>query len=243
MKVSDDDLKRLNDTITAFNNKIMNISEDLRAIQPKLIPLYRDKSSLSNLTRHNFEYYINQLKKYMEPGSELSAEMHKGLTQWESETIKSGLDKINEYRVKERERVSKLVSPETGTMGTIQRANLLPKKENLKTVSKKDRPQYAHNILQMAIRADKETKAAQYKQNLLDAVEREFGSNSVSYKRVKSMSKRKLYDAYFSSPFLSIDWVYDSLQEENLRERKFEEALNNIDIEDEEALNNIDIEE
>ena len=117
-------------------------------------------------------------------------------------------------------------------MGTIQRANLLPKKENLKTVSKEDRPQYAHNILQMAIRADKETKAAQYKQNLLDAVEREFGSNSVSYKRVKSMSRRKLYDAYFSSPFLSIEWVYDSLQEENLRERKFEEALNNIDTGD-----------
>lgn len=136
------------------------------------------------------------------------------LTQYDVEKAKYNVESINKRRAAERRKYKP--SAEKGTLGTIQQTGLAPRKLNLnKDIS--NWKKFSESLEREARGKFTEERANRYKDNYIKAIYNVMPAGPLRKKLlniVNDLNPSELYDAFYVSPELNIEYIYDPIEAE-----------------------------
>lgn len=214
-KVDEVRLKRL---VKNFNAKIRRIEKnrpEIAALQPPKENLKALRETLKGMSRVDINYQLKKMENYLKKGAELpyTTKQDVNTTVWEKKEIDRAVRTIN---ARNKALIQKYEPSTTkGTMGTIERNNLQPRKNRVNTIQPKDYNRYVSNLFKQVMQNDVE-RNERYKENFLKAVENIMGENSKLYQVVKNMDSDLLTKYYYTEPLLQLTFVYDPKDAEEI---------------------------
>jgi hypothetical protein len=139
-------------------------------------------------------------------------------TKWEKHEVALAVRRINLER--KRELQTAAPSTEKGTMGTVQRNNLLPKKFEFEKIKASDWGKFKASAFKQAQPSYKNAKADLYKENYLKAFSNVMGdlNGNLSPKaqalfdKISQLDGDTIANAAYSDPILDLNFIYDPLQ-------------------------------
>lgn len=131
-------------------------------------------------------------------------------TKYEYHEVKLEVNRINRVRKKLREDAD--VSPNKGTMGTIEDQALQPKPFNFNKMEKRDWEKFKKGTRKMASDYYNSTRYSRYKENYIKALDilGEYGEPVKEL--VSKIDDEKFYKAQFDDPILGIQFISDPLE-------------------------------
>lgn len=201
--------------INRFNRELkraQKINPELSDILPKKLNFKDVKSSIQ--TRKDLKNFMST--SAMATAKTLSTPYvnEKGLilTQYDIEKAKYNVSVINKRRAAERKKYKP--SAERGTLGTIRKTGLAPRKLNLnKDIS--NWKKFSESLEREARGKFTEERANNYKANYIKAIYSEMPQGELRKKLlnlVNDLPASTLYDSFYINPDLSIDYVYDPIE-------------------------------
>ena len=212
------DEARLKRLVRNFNSKIRRIEKnrpEIAAIQPPKENLKALRETLKGMSRVDINYQFKKMENYLKKGAELPYTTKQGVntTVWEKKEIDRAVRTIN---ARNKVLIQKYEPSTTkGTMGTIERNNLQPRKNRVNTIQPKDYNRYVSNLFKQVMQDDA-GRNERYKTNFLKAVENIMGENSKLYQVVKNMDSALLTKYYYTEPLLQLTFVYDPKDAEEI---------------------------
>lgn len=212
------DEARLKRLVKNFNSKIRRIEKnrpEIAALQPPKENLKALRETLKGMSRVDINYQFKKMENYLKKGAELPYTTKQGVntTVWEKKEIDRAVRTIN---ARNKALIQKYEPSTTkGTMGTIERNNLQPRKNRVNTIQPKDYNRYVSNLFKQVMQNDAE-RNERYKENFLKAVENIMGENSKLYQVVKNMDSALLTKYYYTEPLLQLTFVYDPKDAEEI---------------------------
>ena len=212
------DEARLKRLVKNFNAKIRRIEKnrpEIAALQPPKENLKALRETLKGMSRVDINYQFKKMENYLKKGAELPYTTKQGVntTVWEKKEIDRAVRTIN---ARNKALIQKYEPSTTkGTMGTIERNNLQPRKNRVNTIQPKDYNRYVSNLFKQVMQNDVE-RNERYKENFLKAVENIMGENSKLYQVVKNMDSALLTKYYYTEPLLQLTFVYDPKDAEEI---------------------------
>lgn len=212
------DEARLKRLVKNFNAKIRRIEKnrpEIAALQPPKENLKALRETLKGMSRVDINYQFKKMENYLKKGAELPYTTKQGVntTVWEKKEIDRAVRTIN---ARNKALIQKYEPSTTkGTMGTIERNNLQPRKNRVNTIQPKDYNRYVSNLFKQVMQNDA-GRNERYKENFLKAVENIMGENSKLYQVVKNMDSGLLTKYYYTEPLLQLTFVYDPKDAEEI---------------------------
>lgn len=209
---------RLKNLVKRFNAKIRRVEKnrpELSALQPPKENLKALRETLKGMSRVDINYQFKKMENYLKKGAELPYTTKQGVntTVWEKKEIDRAVRTLN---ARNKALIQKYEPSTTkGTMGTIERNNLQPRKNRVNTIQPKDYNRYVSNLFKQVMQNDVE-RNERYKENFLKAVENIMGENSKLYQVVKNMDSDLLTKYYYTEPLLQLTFVYDPKDAEEI---------------------------
>lgn len=226
IKWSEKDAQQLKKTVLKFNQKVKAVNKKYPYIA-KYQPIKINYDDLEHLvrqgTRKDYQSLIRRYEAYLQQGAELPYTTKEGvnITIWERDNI----DKIFKEINKKRQREIEEYQPSTykGTMGTIERNNLRPRKNTIESVKAKDFQRFKESLEKQLIMFD--NKHEKYKTNFLKGIENVFGEDSELYDLISRMKADDAVKLYYNNPLLQLDFIYDP-QDAEIIENTMIEQIN-----------------
>lgn len=214
-KADEAKLKKLVKNLNAKIRRIEKNRPEIAALQPPKENLKALRESLKGMSRVDINYQFKKMENYLKKGAELPYTTKQGVntTVWEKKEIDRAVRTINARNKALIQRYEP--STTKGTMGTIERNNLQPRKNRVNTIQPKDYNRYVSNLFKQVMQNDAE-RNEQYKENFLKAVENVMGENSKLYQVVKNMDSALLTKYYYTEPLLQLTFVYDPKDAEEI---------------------------
>lgn len=212
IKWREKDSKKIESIVRQFNRKIRKIAKktpDIASIQPKLASARELKSKLKQYDRNYYNKTVAKMERYLRNGAEMPYTTKEGVntTLWQKKEIDNAFKSINAQRRKEVEKYNPSIY--TGTTGSIEGANLLPRKNTVESIKPRNWEKFVENIENQMLGETAEQRQSKYKKNFLHAVEVTIGKDSRLYKLLESTPMDKLYQYYFTEPLLQISFTSD----------------------------------
>ena len=166
-----------------------------------------------------------KLERYLRKGAELPYTTKSGVntTVWQKKEIDNAFRAINA----QRKALLKKYNPSqyTGTMGAIEEYGIKPRENTVQRIEPKNWDSYVENIQNQAREINFIRKQELYKQNFLKGVQNVFGRGRL-YNRLMGINSEKLVELYFTNPIISIGFIYDPKEAEEIEQRINEEIDN-----------------
>lgn len=218
------DTKKIANLVRTFNAKI---TRTLKA-HPEWAEYLPERLTTSDLknrieTRQDFNRELKSYQRFMKKGAETPLMSQTGIktTQWEKKEVGYKIAQINRLRTLERKKAD--VSTYKGTMGTIKNNNLLPKTFNFNKIKPKEWEKYMQTVNNQIRSTYHNEKMEKYKSNYLKAIDNIFGSSAGEIIDIVSeIPAEKLMRMYYDDPVLQIDFVYDPLELQTIKENIIE---------------------
>lgn len=215
-----EDRKKISNLVRTFNSKI---TRTLKA-HPELAEFLPEKINVQDLTssiktRQDFNRVVKSNQRFMKKGAEAPVMNSQGVktTKWEKKEVALKVAQINRARTNERKKAD--VSTYKGTMGTIENNNLLPKTFNFNKMKPKEWEKYIQTVNNQIQSTYYDEKMEKYKLNYLKAIENIFGdAGGEIIDIVTGIPAEKLMRMYYDDPVLQIDFVYDPLELQTIKE-------------------------
>lgn len=222
MKFSKKDEDELSKLVKNFNAKIRRVKKkhpELAFIQPAKLSKSEIKTSYADAPKILYRKAISGYKKYLARGAEMPYTTKSGVntTLWQKREIDRQFRTINAQRKKEIAKYQPSIYK--GTMNAIQNMNLKPRKNTVEEIRPKSWGRFVENLERQAYR---NVSKKRYKENYLKAILNEFGTGKL-YERFEAVPEDKLYQMYFDSPYLQIDFIYDPHEKEVVSKYMLEE--------------------
>lgn len=212
IKWRDKDRKKIASVVRAFNSKRTRLIKQVPELVDFLPPKMISKEIQAGITtRREFNRTVASLERFLRPGAEKTISTKGGVktTVWQKKEAEIKLRILNRQRKKRHDKAS----PVTGTMNTIERMALEPKKnfawgnENrtekdwaafLKAVEKQSKDSYWANRDKI------------YRENYLKATKDQWGDKRTKEMRaiIEGLSAEDIVDAQYFSSLLAIDFLY-----------------------------------
>lgn len=212
------DEAKLKKLVKNFNAKIRRVEKnrpEIAVLQPPRENLKALRESLKGMSRIDINYQFKKMENYLKKGAELPYTTKQGVntTVWEKKEIERAVRTINARN----KAIIKKYEPSTtkGTMGTIERNNLQPRKNRVNTIQPKDYGKYVSNLFKQVLKNDGE-RNERYKENFLKAVANIMGENSKLFKMVSKIDAELLTKYYYTEPLLQLTFVYDPKEAEDI---------------------------
>lgn len=215
-------MDELGKLVKKFNAKIARIKTrkpELSQYQPEKISLRELRKQLKELPANETKVEINKLKRYLTKGAEDIYTTKKGvnITLWEKKNIDLAFRRINARNKKLIEKYAP--STYKGTMGTIERANLAPRKNTVNEILPKNWDRFKSNLEKRLTFSSESAKAKAYKENYIKAIEDVLGTKSELIRIARALPDMFLYSLYYDNPFLQIDFIYDPREAKEIENR------------------------
>lgn len=222
MKFSKKDEDELSKLVKNFNAKIRRVKKkhpELAFIQPAKLSKSEIKTSYESVPKATYRKAIAGYKKYLERGGEMPYTTKRGvnITLWQKREIDRQFRTINAQRKKEIDKYQPSVFK--GTSNAIKNMNLKPRKNTIEEISPKSWGRFVENLEKQAYH---NTSKRHYKENYLKAILNEFGEGEL-YEKFKNVPEDTLYQMYFDSPYLQIDFIYDPHEKDIVSKYMMEE--------------------
>lgn len=223
--------EKLKKAVDDFNTKIDSVPDRLKSIQPEKKDADELYKTFQKLTTSEFDRELRRLGRYLRPGAEELKITGSGAetTQYEYKEIANKINALNQINAG----IIKKYNPSTytGTMGTINKNNLRPRLNRSDTISPDKFREYSENLERQLLGKSEKIRTEKYKDNFLYAIEKNFGSASELYKRIKETDAKDLYRFYHTSPILNISFTSDPQEPDVIQDLMLEELdnLENID--------------
>lgn len=212
IKWRESDKKLLSQRVRIFNSKRARLIKQL----PELEEILPKKQSVRELkknieTRNDFKKTINKLNRFMKPDATKIVVTQEGVrtTRYQIREIAINVRIINAQRKRLRERAN--VSTEKGTMGTIGKSNLNPKKNNSQAVSKSSWDDYVKLLDKQIFDKYYTNKEVLYKRNFMKGLKEAF-SGVKGYRELKklfdSFTPEEITDMYYEDSTMQLDFIY-----------------------------------
>lgn len=214
------DTKKLANLARQFNAKITRVSKkypDFAQYLPKRISTKEIKSRVA--TRQDFNRLYKEYSRFLKKGAEELVTTPTGITvtKWDIQEAKYKVQAVNRSRARKRKELKGIVTTESGTMGSIQNANLMPKQFNLSDIN--DWDAYVGNLDKQLHSQYYVKKEAKYRENFIQALYNVFNSEADDIiNLVNQIPDSELSKLYFSNPVLQIDFIYDPLEQEMIHD-------------------------
>lgn len=223
----DSDTKLISNTVRSFNSKLTRIiskNPDAKYYLPERLSTKGIKNQV--VTRDDLNRIINSYRRFLAKGSEKPVFSDEGLvtTSWQRKEASIMLGVVN----RERRRQIKINEPSTykGTMGTVQRNSLKPKKLNFKTQTTKSWKKFIETLKRQSKSTYRQERNEQYKLNYLKAVYNVFSDtrfyNDIM-RTIEDLDAQLFADVSYDNAFLDIDFVYDENEMEIVAEKLISE--------------------
>lgn len=194
-----------------FNTKITRVSKNsiIGSVQPERINSKLLQEELKQMDRANFNKVVKRMSRYLEKGAEMPYTTKSGVntTVWQKKEIDNAFRSINAQRRREIKKYNP--SEYTGTISTIEKANLAPRKNTVESIKPKNWEKFVENVERQMLGESDEEKQNKYKTNFLNAVEATIGKNSRLYNALENVPASRLYRYYFTEPLLQISFTSD----------------------------------
>lgn len=203
------DYKNLSIAVRTFNAKRTRLIKqvpELEAFLPKKLNVKEIREEIT--TRREFNERIASIKRFQKKDATKLVKVSQGdiRTQYEKREIELAIRKINRARAKRLKEIN--ASPETGTIGVVERNNLKPKQFNpkninsweqfVKSVHKQSNPNYY-------IESD-----YRYLETYKSAVKDFLGEYAKDVlNELKNVGAQRFVIVSLKDPFLTIDYLYD----------------------------------
>lgn len=215
IKWRESDKKLLAQRVRVFNAKRTRLIKQV----PELEDILPKKQSVKDIeklisTRADFKKAINKLNRFMKADATKIVVTKEGVrtTKYQVKEISINIRQINAQRKRLRERAN--VSTEKGTMGTIGKTNLNPKKNNYQNISKGSWSDYVELLDKQIFDSYYSDKDALYKENFMKGLENVFGDNTELKELFDSLTPAQLSELYYQDSTLQLDFVYGPEDEE-----------------------------
>ena len=199
--ITDEEIKRYNEKINRYRTKDFDL----------FLPEEISRKYIEQLDYEETLRLKEDIKDFLKNDS-MKVDKSSGEFNW----FKRKYDRRFNEKEKIKEKLaSKLdVSTESGTMGSIQKLNLMPKNNTFNNMTRKQRLQSLRGIESQLNTLSPE----QYKRNYLDALKNEFGEFTPEYEVIKSVvdkiSGEELWLLYGKDSDLQIDFIYTGIEVE-----------------------------
>jgi hypothetical protein len=220
------DKQKLSRTVQRFNAKLTRVAKkypDYKDYLPQRANVADIKKGIS--TRQDFNRVVNSLSRFLKKGAEIPVTTKQGIktTRWEIKETSIKVATINRARTALRKKAD--VSTYKGTMGSIKKNQLEPKKFNINTIKPSDWNMFIMGVEKQIKSNYYIEKNRQYKENYITALRNNFSpehaANLISI--VNKIPIEILGDLYYDNPSLQIDFIYDPLEEQTIYEVMIEE--------------------
>lgn len=218
------DKQKIANIARVFNSKItrtLKAHPEWAEFMPERINTSKLRESIK--TRQDFNRELKSLQRFMKKGAEAPVMNQAGLktTRWEKKEIGLKVAQINRARTLQRKMAD--VSTYKGTMGTIENNSLLPKTYNFDKIQPREWDMYKLTVEKQTQANYYDDKMERYKKNYLKAVENIFGTGGQDILDIlKEIPAERLMRMYYDDPVLQIDFVYDPLELEAIKENIIE---------------------
>ena len=209
---------KLKKLVKNFNAKIRRIEKnrpEIAPLQPSKENLKALRETLKGMSRVDINYQFKKMENYLKRGAELPYTTKQGVntTVWEKKEVDRAIRTIN---ARNKALIQKYEPSTTkGTMGTIERNNLQPRKNRINTIQPKDYNKYVSNLFKQVMQSET-GRNERYKVNFLKAIENIMGENSKLYQVVKNIDSALLTKYYYTEPLLQLTFVYDPKDAEEI---------------------------
>lgn len=215
IKWRDVDRKKLSNTVRQFNAKLTRTLKkhpEFEKFLPERITVADVKKNIE--TRNDYNREIKSLLRFLKTGAEMPYTSKTGIqtTLWERREIGIKVAVINRQRTAERKRAN--VSSFTGTMGSIQQNNLLPKKYNIDKIRLKDWNKFVQGVEKQVKEHYFTEKNIQYKNNYIQALLNIFNSQDARniIEIINDIEPDDFINLFYEDPVLQLDFIYDPLE-------------------------------
>lgn len=211
------DEAKARDLIARFNRKVYRQRKKGVVKQPETIRKKEFIEELRRGSRAEYNRRMKSLENYLKRGAEKKYITREGvnITVWEKNEIDRAIRTVNARRRAALEKYQP--STYKGTMGTIERANLRPKKNRIQRVLPSEWESFKKSVEKSAKMSDPAYSAKRYKENLMQAVKNRYGKGTL-YEIIKDISPEKLVEFYYNEPLLQIDFIYDPHEAEEVEQ-------------------------
>lgn len=205
MKLSSEKRNQLLDLTIKFNKKLSEYPK-YKVRLPKYLNYYEELNRIERRGISEFNRVKAAYTRFINAPPEIyTTQQGVNITLWEKNEIDKAIKTIN----KKTEQQLKKYEPSVykGTLSLLYEENLKGRKNNIEKISEKYFDKYSEGVITQAYRTQSE-KNYQLKENYLTAVIENYGENSKLYQYVKKLSPTKIVKGVFSSPVLSVKFVY-----------------------------------
>lgn len=223
----DIDEAKLKNVVKRYNDKIRKVEKrhpEIGDIQPEKEMLREARAMLKEGTRADFNKYIKDKENYLKKGAEKEYITKAGtrLTKYEKQKVTNQIRSINAKRRAIREKYKP--SPKYGTMGTLERNNLLPKRNNIEKIRPENWKEFAIGIEYQAS-ATEAQKAERYKENFLHGILVTLGEDSELYRIISLTNAMEIWRFQYTNPILQIGNLSDPALADDIEEQMISELM------------------
>lgn len=216
------DEAKLKNLVKRFNAKVArNVKKGglIAEVQPAPIKTAELRETLKAISRRDVNYTFQKLENYLRKGAEMPYTTKKGVntTVWQKKEIDRAIRTINARNKKELSEYE--IGPYTGTIGTIERSNMRPRKNRVQTLEPRDWNKYVRNLDRQVYGTNVDIKGAIYKRNFLKAIVSTFGEGSKLYQAISRIPPNKLREYYYTDPILNIQFISDPKEAEEIQQK------------------------
>jgi hypothetical protein len=222
---TDSQKQKLSKSVQKFNTKITKTLKQHPELSEFLPNKYNTKELKSEIkSAKDLNALVKRMERIFSENALQPIQTDTGIktTKWEKHEVALSVKKINQER--KHELIEAAPSTEKGTMGTIQRNNLLPKNFNFNKMSRADWKQFKASAFKQAMPSYKDAKAELYKENYLKAfmnvmsdVNGKLSKQAQSlYDKIKKLDGETIANALYSDPILDLQFIYDPLQQDTI---------------------------
>lgn len=163
-------------------------------------------------SKDDLENFMRSAAHAAEPDAFTFIPTEKGITtKLDVIRAKEGVERINIARAKRAEEARK-EGKTGGSKAQIKRQNIDPISYDPLNKSDKEIKKFLNLAARLDTDADRENKAVLYKENYLQAAEKEMGKAAARAleEAIKDIPAEQVYDAVFDDPILQMDFIYFS---------------------------------
>lgn len=223
------DIKQITNLVRQFNAKITRTEKKFPEIESYLPERINKQMLMGKIeTRQDYNRVVNSYKRFMRKGAETPIMNKQGLqvTLWEKKEMQIATATINRKRSMQRKKAD--VSTEKGTMGSIEKMNLLPKKFNFEGMGYEAFQKFKETVEKQIMSNYYKEKEELYKANYIKALENIFGKGNKLIPIVNKISSKRLVQLFYEDPNMQIDFIYDPIEIESIFEILEETLANEV---------------
>lgn len=208
------DAKDVRNAVERFNRAVERAAKTAPAHLKEYLP---DKLVLGEVKKNiaskdDLEHFMHSTAHAAEPDAFTFISTEKGITtKLDVIRAQEGVERINIARAKRAEEARK-EGKTGGAKVQIKRQNIDPIAYDPFNKSDKEIKKFLKLAARLDTDADRESKAELYKQNYLQAAEKEMGKAAARALKeaIKDIPPEQVYDAVFDDPILQMDFIYFS---------------------------------